>query len=478
MLKELWKFITNLGISNKLSPFDEKAVKLMNQLSFVMVLWFTIFSLFSLFDFDLLTFIISSSNVLLFFGVLVFNSYGKTTFAKNYLVIFGLAMVSFVNMAYDPSTFPMIQFITTAIFPVLIFKKKKTTLIYIGLNILFLFLILYYHNNHPPLIPLSASYPNTHPYIGVSIIMIVVFLISLFFRNVSDDLERKLVEKNRYLNDLIEKTQSMQEQLVNAEKMASLGQLTAGIAHEINNPINFVSSNLSPLKKDLAELKELCLRYNGLHSAKEPIKRLQEIEIQNQRIDPEFLYEEINTLIHGIEEGAERTKQIVLGLRNFSRLDEGVFKRVDIHEGLESTLMLLQNKIKNRITVVKNYEDLPPIECMPGKLNQVTMNILNNATEAIANEGEIIITTTFVKKKNKIQISIKDNGAGMSALTQRRIFEPFYTTKPVGKGTGLGLSISYGIIEKHGGLIELISELNKGSEFIITLPVKQTKKSR
>lgn len=476
MLKELWKFITNLGISKQMLPFDEKAMKLLNQVSFVMMLWFGVMTLMALIFTNSFEILLSFSNVVLFGGVLLINSFNKTTLSKHYFMIFGLAMVTFVNLAYPTGTFPIIQFIATAIFPVLIFRKRRTALIYVAINILLLIVVLNFHQHNPPLIISNENIAVPNPSIGVTIIMMIVFLVALFFRNVGEELERKLVQKNRYLNELIEKTQSMQEQLVSSEKMASLGQLTAGIAHEINNPINFVSSNISPVKTDLNELKDLCIRYKALHDSKDLKTDLQKIEEFTKEIDPEFLYDEIETLIKGIEEGAERTKQIVLGLRTFSRMDEDEFKETDIHAGLESTLMLLRNKIKNRIEVVKLYGDIPPVMCIPGKINQVLMNILNNAAEAIPEDGKIIVTTGKVDKSNKIFISIKDNGIGMSIAVRKRIFEPFYTTKSIGKGTGLGLSITYGIIEDHSGSIEVKSELNKGSEFIITLPVKQPEK--
>lgn len=475
MLRELWTYITNLGISRKLTPFNQKAIKLMNQVSFIMVIWFVISSVIALFDFKMLEFSIGASNALLFSGVLIINAYGKTTLSKNYFMIYGLAMVTLVNMIFDATDVPMVQFITTAIFPILIFKKRRTALIYLGINLICLVFVLYYHQNYPPLITSYSGGLIPAAYIIVFIVMIVIFLISLFFRNVGDELERKLMEKNRYLKELVDKMQSMQEQMVSSEKMASLGQLTAGIAHEINNPINFVSSNISPLKRDLRELRELCMQYKGLHAVNDLEEQLKSIESYTKEIDPEYLYQEIETLIKGIEEGAERTKQIVVGLRNFSRVDEDEFKKTEIHEGIESTLMLLRNKIKNRIEVVKDYGMVPPIECVPGKINQVLMNILNNASEAIGDKGVITIATK-AGENDTVQISIQDDGMGMKESVRRRIFEPFYTTKAIGKGTGLGLSISYGIIEKHHGTIEVNSKVGKGSEFIITLPVNQPEK--
>jgi signal transduction histidine kinase len=343
---------------------------------------------------------------------------------------------------------------------------------------LLLFGVFYYHEHFPPFLEDTQPAHFAAPYFSIGIIMVISYLISLFFRNVGDDLERKLTEKNRYLNDLVEKMKSMQEQMISSEKMASLGQLTAGIAHEINNPINFVSSNISPLKMDLKELKELCIRYKALHESKNPADDLKKIEAFTKEVDPVFLNKEIETLISGIEEGAGRTKQIVMGLRSFSRLDEDEFKETDIHEGLDSSLMLLRNKLKNRVVVKKEYGTIPSIECIPGKINQVLMNILNNASESIPEEGTIHITTGFTKNKKNVEIRIKDDGIGMTEAVKRRIFEPFFTTKEVGKGTGLGLSITYGIVENHGGSIQVESKPGKGSEFILTLPIKQNDKKR
>lgn len=476
MLKEFWTYISNLGISDKLSPFDQKAIKLMNQISLVMMIWFSIMSTSSLITGNLTAFYISISNVLLFGGVLLMNAHKHTTISKNYFILWGLSMVTFVNISSDPAMYLITQYIITAIFPVLIFRKTYSSIGYLILSFLLLFGVLYYHKQYPPLLEETQPAHFAAPYFSIGIIMIISFLISLFFRNVGDDLERKLTEKNRYLNDLVEKMRSMQEQMISSEKMASLGQLTAGIAHEINNPINFVSSNISPLKKDLQELKELCVRYKALHESKNLAEDLKNIEAFTREIDPVFINKEIETLISGIEEGAGRTKQIVMGLRSFSRLDEDEFKKTDIHEGLDSSLMLLRNKLKNRIEVIKEYGDIPVIECIPGKINQVLMNILNNASEAISGEGKIKITTGLTPDKKGIEVRIQDDGIGMTEAVKRRIFEPFFTTKEVGKGTGLGLSISYGIVENHGGSVQVESKPGKGSEFILILPVKQKNK--
>ncbi len=281
---------------------------------------------------------------------------------------------------------------------------------------------------------------------------------------------RSLTRKNKELEKTLANLQNAQLQLVESEKMASLGQLTAGIAHEINNPINFVSANVGPLKTDFAELRDLLDRYQALHASSRLQEDLSEVRRYGEELDVAYLQGEVEALLNGIEEGASRTKEIVVGLRNFSRLDEVDLKTANVHEGIDSTLMLLRSKLRSRIRVVKEYGNLPDIECYPGKLNQVFMNILSNAIAATPGEGTITVRTW--QDGPWVNISIRDTGTGMTEKVKRHIFEPFYTTKAVGEGTGLGLSISYGIIQKHKGKIEVCSEPGEGSEFVITLPVR------
>ncbi|MGI8636150.1 MAG: sensor histidine kinase, partial [Segetibacter sp.] len=260
-----------------------------------------------------------------------------------------------------------------------------------------------------------------------------------------------------------------QIQLVEAEKMASLGQLTAGIAHEINNPINFVKSNIKPLQLDFKDLMEVIGEYEKLHTVEtsEIEPHLKEIEALKRSIDLDFLKTEIGELMKGIENGAERTAEIVRGLRTFSRLDESVIKTVDIHEGIDSTLILLRSNVPANLTIVKEYNVDGDIECYPGKLNQVFMNILSNAIHAIKSKPEMtadekIIISTSQLSEHQIVIKIKDSGKGMSKETKQKIYDPFFTTKDVGEGTGLGLAIVFKIIQEHSGKIEVISEEGKG----------------
>lgn len=284
------------------------------------------------------------------------------------------------------------------------------------------------------------------------------------------ELEKKQKEE---LDRLVAQLKETQGQLVHNEKMASLGQLTAGIAHEINNPINFVYNGIDTLKISLDDLMEIVKKYNELDSAngnKEEI--IQEAKELKDQLGFEDLTQDIEHLVADIKKGAIRTMEIVKGLRIFSRLDEEERKMANIKEALESTLILLNNKMKGRIEVKRYYDEtMPEILCYPGQLNQVFMNILNNAIQAIPEDrkdGEITIYTE--NQAENVIIRIKDNGVGMSEQVKRRIFEPFFTTKPVGVGTGLGLSITFGIIEKHNGQIFVNSEEGKGTEFVIQLP--------
>ncbi|WP_413174085.1 ATP-binding protein [Anabaena azotica] len=283
---------------------------------------------------------------------------------------------------------------------------------------------------------------------------------------------------------LRKEAQQLASQLVQSEKLSSLGQLVAGIAHEINNPINFIYGNLDPANQYIHDLMILIQLYEQHY----PQPKL---EIQNaiQSMDLNFILSDLPKLLNSMEVGSRRIKEIVLSLRNFSRLDESEMKAVNIHEGIDSTLMILQSRLKPTsdrpgIEIIKQYGQLPPVECYPGQLNQVFMNILVNGIDAIEeallngykiNQPQIEIQTQLTNE-NQVIISIKDNGAGIPENVKNHLFDPFFTTKPVGKGTGLGLSISYQIItEKHSGNLKCISELDVGAEFIIMIPLEQQK---
>ena len=291
------------------------------------------------------------------------------------------------------------------------------------------------------------------------------------------DRTQALEQSNKDLNTTYTNLKETQAQLVNAEKMASLGQLTAGIAHEINNPINFVSANVNPLRRDINDMLLILEKYEEIKPDESPNHKLTEINQLKTELDSIYLVEEMKSLLNGIEEGAKRTAEIVKGLKNFSRLDENDLKNAQINEGIDSTLSILKNGMKNEIEVIKEYANLPEIECYAGKMNQVFMNIINNSVQAIFAvrkphfKGQIKIKTE--EFGDKIIISISDNGIGMNEKVKERIFEPFFTTKDVGEGTGLGLSIVYNIIESHDGEIKVNTEEGNGTEFIITLPKSQ-----
>jgi len=287
----------------------------------------------------------------------------------------------------------------------------------------------------------------------------------------------ELQSSNEELNIALKNLKDAQTQLVEREKMASLGQLTAGIAHEINNPINFVTSNIKPLKLDIQDIRTLLDKYDTLGTADDVKSALADIAAFKQEIDIDYIHEEISSLIKGIEDGASRTSEIVRGLRTFSRLDESEVKSVDLHEGIDSTLVLLKNSIPPNVKVIKDYGSLPKIECYAGKINQVFMNILTNAFNAIKTNNqdrEEVVAITTREENGLALISIKDTGPGMTEQVKEKIFDPFFTTKDVGEGTGLGLSIVFSIIEKHNGRIEVITAPNEGAEFIIYLPMSVT----
>jgi len=283
-----------------------------------------------------------------------------------------------------------------------------------------------------------------------------------------EKINKKLERTNRSLFDTITKLHETQSQLVSSEKMASLGVLTAGIAHEINNPVNFIYTGINSLNKDVVELTTLLteiLQQINARGGDELIGSINEIK-KDGELDE--ILEIIPQTIEDIKVGAERAAEIIKGLRNFSRLDKDSMQISNIHEGLDSALLLLRNKFKNHIAVKKEYSQLPEIECYPGKLNQAFINVLSNAIDAIEKEGTITIRTWA--NEEKIYIQIQDSGKGIPTDVIDKIYDPFFTTKSVGKGVGLGLSITYGIIQEHNGKIDVKSVQNSGTTFTISLP--------
>ncbi len=284
------------------------------------------------------------------------------------------------------------------------------------------------------------------------------------------------------LEEALEELKQTQSQLIHSEKMSSLGQLVAGIAHEINNPVNFIYGNLSHASEYASDILGLLQLYqNHYHN---PSSEIQE---EREAIDIEFIMEDLPKLLSSMKVGADRIREIVISLRNFSRLDEGKMKQVNIHEGIDSTLMILHNRLKPRsdrpgVQLLKEYGNLPLVECYPGQLNQVFMNIITNAIDAMeehrreadANQPPCIKITTQVIDNDRVVIRIADNGPGMTENVRKHLFDAFFTTKPVGVGTGLGLSISHQIVvEKHRGQLHCCSEKGKGTEFAIEIPIHQ-----
>jgi len=294
--------------------------------------------------------------------------------------------------------------------------------------------------------------------------------------------EQALHQKAQDLETALRELQQTQAHLVQSEKMSSLGQLVAGVAHEINNPVNFIYGNLNYANDYIQDLLGLLQLYQEHCPTPPPA-----VQGMIDAIDLEFLIDDLPKLLASMRVGAERIREIIASLRNFSRLDEAEFKTVDVHEGLDSTLMILQNRLKAQanspgIQVVKDYGDLPPVKCYPGQLNQVFMNILTNAIDAL--DDQIRQSAAFVPMirihtakvdADHVAISIQDNGPGISPEVCDRLFDPFFTTKPIGKGTGLGMSISYRIVvEKHNGSLKCQSTPGHGAEFIVMIPIRQT----
>jgi len=289
----------------------------------------------------------------------------------------------------------------------------------------------------------------------------------------SHTLEERVQERTEELTVALHQLKHTQAQLIQTEKMSSLGQMVAGVAHEINNPINFIHGNLEYAKEYIINLLNLLRLYQQEYP--QPTEAIAE-EIAEIELD--FLREDLLKLLESMKIGSERIRQIVLSLRNFSRLDEAQMKLVDIHEGIDNTLLILNCRLKQGIEVVRNYGELPEIECYPAQLNQVFMNIILNAIDALEeswdnskkDKNRQILIQTQKLDSSKILVRICDNGPGISPAIHSKLFDPFFTTKAPGKGTGIGLAICYQIVEKHRGKIKVISSLGVGAEFAIALP--------
>lgn len=275
------------------------------------------------------------------------------------------------------------------------------------------------------------------------------------------------------LQQEIDERKQLENQLVQSEKLASLGQLAAGVAHEINNPIGFVASNLGSLAGYLQQIGQMLSAYRQSEEAISAPQVREHLQSLRESIDLDFLQEDIPLLIKESKEGIGRVEQIVKDLKNFSRVDsDQQWQLADLQQGIDSTLNIVANEIKYKADLVKDYHELPQIECLPSQLNQVVMNLVVNAAQAIGPERGTITLRNGVDGEH-VWLEVSDTGCGIDAQHLQKIFDPFFTTKPVGKGTGLGLSLSYGIVKKHGGQISVRSQPGVGSTFRVELPIRQ-----
>lgn len=298
----------------------------------------------------------------------------------------------------------------------------------------------------------------------------------VLFRHIDgqQDYEQELQQRHLELRQAYQRLNGAQEKLLQSEKMASIGQLAAGVAHEINNPIGYVHSNLGSLQEYLRSLFTVIEAYERALRAPDPKALIPEIDGLRSRLDIDFISRDLPQLMAESREGIERVTRIVRDLKDFSYSGrDDSWKLVDLHAGLESTINIIWNELKYKVTLERRYGELPMVECLPSELNQVYMNLLLNAGQAVAEGGHIVVGTGTSTSGDEVWVEFKDNGGGISPELRQRIFDPFFTTKAVGSGTGLGLSISYGIINKHHGRIDLDSTLGQGSCFRITLPVRQ-----
>lgn len=289
---------------------------------------------------------------------------------------------------------------------------------------------------------------------------------------VRKEMEAVLLKEREEQQNLIKELQKARGQVLQNEKMAAIGQLSAGVAHEINNPVGYINSNLSSLNRYIEDLVDLIQLYQIAEDTLEEKYPELRILIQSirKRIDLEFIKEDIRDLVKESQEGANRVKRIVQDLKDFSHVDESEWQWADLHKGLESTLNIVHNEIKYKAIVKKEFGTLPQVECLASQLNQVFMNMLVNAAHAIEEQG--VITLRTGQKDEEVWVEISDTGKGIPKEEITRIFDPFFTSKPVGVGTGLGLSLSYSIVNKHKGRIEVESEVGKGTRFTVWLPVK------
>jgi len=286
--------------------------------------------------------------------------------------------------------------------------------------------------------------------------------------------ELEILKRNSELNLLNSKLMAAQEHLVQSEKLASIGQLAAGVAHEINNPIGYIFSNFGSLENYLASMFEMLAAYEGAEGENPTLEAMKLVKATKQRVELDFLKEDIPVLMRESKEGIIRVRKIVQDLKDFSHVDTNPeWQLVDLTQGIDSTLNVVNNEVKYKADVIKEYADLPPVQCLPSQINQVVMNLVVNAAHAISGTERGKITLRTGVAGDKVWLEVADTGSGIPKDVLPRIFDPFYTTKPVGKGTGLGLSLSYGIVQKHHGTIDVKTEIGRGATFRVTLPIHQ-----
>jgi signal transduction histidine kinase len=494
-----WYRLVNLGIYDELTDNEVKATGLINRISIFCIAVFAVIGLLInvVVSFSVYTTLLYLLNVLPFGLTLYFNSRHKLNLSKHFFCIYSLVYVTALCLFFPAEASPEVYYLYLVMVPLLIFEQIKVVYRYYVFSFVSLIAVWIFQQYSGPIIK-NISMVDIEVFSLLNYInafFLTGFMIIYFVRSMNEDYQEKLLDinsllslqksemmfqnedlnqANEELSSALDKLKVAHTQLVQSEKMASLGQLTAGVAHEINNPINFISANIKPLKRDLEEIIEIFLGYSAAMHAGQDAAMLESAFEKEKELEGSVLIDEIQELLNGIEEGAMRTATIVQGLKSFTHMGEDNFVATDLTEGLESTLRILGHKIRNRINVVRDYRYLPPVECVPGKINQVFMNLLSNAVDVMENQGELTILIRYNKGAPlPVTIRVSDTGPGMTEEVQKRIFEPFFTTKQVGKGTGMGLSISYNIIEQHNGKLEVHSTPGEGASFTIRLPQYQ-----
>ncbi len=316
-------------------------------------------------------------------------------------------------------------------------------------------------------LPLSEDFVITAQgrYLGVGAVL-----------NLLGAMERQVAQGAAELTRAYRELKSSQAQLVQSEKMASLGQMVAGVAHEINTPLGYVKNNVEMVREFLAQARSLVAAHQELVDAVlDPeagelalAEKLAAIDELKSQVDPELLFDDMDTVFSDTVFGLDQIAELVMGLKNFSRLDQAMTDNVSLNDCVQSALLIAKNALKHKVQVIQQLGELPKIACAPSQINQVLLNLLTNAAQAIEGEGKILIKTWA--EAGAVHLSVQDSGRGISPENLKKIFDPFFTTKPVGEGTGLGLSISFQIIEQHGGRIRVASELGRGTRFVISLP--------